>query len=91
MEYVPIILFTVFLGIVLWTGVIRYSRLATDIEQRTTLLTAAVICVFAGMAQLLMIVQVPVLIGLIVMIVLVPIMGAVYRTVRRKTEERYCQ
>jgi hypothetical protein len=89
MEYVPIILFTVFLGIVLWTGVIRYSRLATDIEQRTTLLTAAVICVFAGIAQLLMLVQVPVLIGLIVMIVLVPIMGAVYRTVRRKTEERY--
>lgn len=89
MEYVPIILFTVFLGIVLWTGVIRYNRLATDIEQRTTLLTAAVICVFAGIAQLLMLVQVPVLIGLIVMIVLVPIMGAAYRTVRRRTEERY--
>lgn len=89
MEYVPIVLFAVFLGIVLWTGVIRYDRLATSLEQRTTLLTAAVICVFAGIAQLLMLAQVPVLIGLVVMIVLVPIMGAVYRTVRRKTEERY--
>ena len=89
MEYVPIILFTVFLGIVLWTGVIRYKRLATDIEQRTTLLTAAVICVFAGIAQLLMLAHVPVLIGLIVMIALVPIMGAAYRTVRRRTEERH--
>ena len=89
MEYVPIILFTVFLGIVLWTGVIRCNRLATDIEQRTTLLTAAVICVFAGIAQLLMLAHVPVLIGLIVMIALVPIMGAAYRTVRRRTEERH--
>ncbi|MDT4851200.1 hypothetical protein D3C85_1363120 [compost metagenome] len=89
MEYVPIVLFVVFLGIVLWTGVIRYDRLQMSLEQRTTLLTAAVICVFAGVAQLLMLIQMPVLIGLIVMIVLVPIMGAVYRTVRRRTEERY--
>lgn len=89
MEYVPIVLFAVFLGIVLWTGVIRYDRLATSLEQRTTLLTAAVICVFAGIAQLLMLAQVPVLIGLAVMVVLVPIVGAVYRAIRRKTEERY--
>lgn len=89
MEYVPIVLFAVFLGIVLWTGVIRYDRLATSLEQRTTLLTAAVICVFAGIAQLLMLAQVPVLIGLAVMVVLVPTVGAVYRTIRRKTEERY--
>jgi len=89
MEYVPIVLFTVFFGIVLWTGVIRYDRLETDLEQRTTLLTAAVICVFAGMAQLLMLLQVPVLIGLLIMIVLVPITGTVYRKIRRRTEERY--
>lgn len=89
MEYVPIVLFAVFLGIVLWTGVIRYDRLATSLEQRTTLLTAAVICVFAGIAQLLMLAQVPVLIGLAVMVVLVPTVGAVYRTIRHKTEERY--
>lgn len=89
MEYVPIVLFTVFFGIVLWTGVIRYDKLESDLEQRTTLLTAVVICVFAGIAQLLMLLQVPVLIGLLVMIVLVPIMGAIYRTVRRRTEERY--
>lgn len=89
MEYVPIVLFTVFFGIVLWTGVIRYDKLESDLEQRATLLTAVVICVFAGIAQLLMLLQVPVLIGLLVMIVLVPIMGAIYRTVRRRTEERY--
>lgn len=89
MEYVPIVLFAVFLGIVLWTGVIRYDRLETSLEQRTTLLTAGVICVFAGIAQLLMLAQVPVLIVLIVMIVLVPITGAVYRTARHRMEERY--
>lgn len=89
MEYVPIVLFTVFLGIVLWTGIIRYDKLESDLEQRTTLLTAVVICVFAGIAQLLMFLQVPVLIGLLVMIVLVPIMGGIYRKVRRRTEERY--
>lgn len=89
MEYVPIVLFTVFFGIVLWTGVIRYDKLESDLEQRATLLTAVVICMFAGIAQLLMLLQVPVLIGLLVMIALVPIMGAIYRTIRRRTEERY--
>lgn len=89
MEYVPIVLLVVFFSIVLWTGVIRYDRLHVSLEQRTRLLTAAVICVFAGIAQLLMLLQVPVLIGLLVMIVLVPFMGAVYRTIRRRTEERY--
>lgn len=89
MEYVPIVLFTVFFGIVLWTGVIRYDKLESDLEQRATLLTAVVICMFAGIAQLLMLLQVPVLIGLLVMITLVPIMGAIYRTIRRRTEERY--
>jgi hypothetical protein len=88
MEYVPIVLFIVFFGIVLWTGVIRRDRLETSLEQRTTLLTAAVICVFAGIAQLLMLAQVPALLGLIIMIVLVPVMGAAYRTVRRRTEGR---
>lgn len=88
MEYVPIVLFIVFFGIVLWTGVIRRDRLETSLEQRTTLLTAAVICAFAGIAQLLMLAQVPALLGLIIMIVLVPVMGAAYRTVRRRTEER---
>jgi hypothetical protein len=89
MEYVPIVLLAVFFGIVLWTGVIRYDKLESDLEQRATLLTAVVICLFAGIAQLLMLLQVPVLIGLLVMIVLVPILGAIYRTVRRRTEERY--